>query len=83
MLHMASFVLLIVGGLNWLLVGILGWGIENFLGGAGSPVSRIIFILVGLSAIYMFATHKHSCKTCSVANTAPMGGGSTMEGGNM
>ena len=43
--------LLIIGGLNWLLVGLLGWDIGNLFGGQEAVVSRIIYILVGLSAL--------------------------------
>ena len=50
-LHMITFLLLIVGGLNWLLVGLLGWDISRWLGGMDSGVSRLIYVLVGLSAV--------------------------------
>jgi uncharacterized protein len=42
---------LIIGGLNWLLVGLLGWDIGELFGGQGAIISRIIYILVGISAI--------------------------------
>ncbi len=48
-----TFVLLVIGGLNWLLVGITGyWDIGTLLGGMDAIVPRIIYVLVGLSAIY-------------------------------
>jgi uncharacterized protein len=43
--------LLIVGGLNWLLVGLLNWDIGQIFGGQDAWISRIIYILVGISAI--------------------------------
>jgi uncharacterized protein len=43
--------LLIVGGLNWLLVGLLNWDIGQIFGGQDQVISRIIYILVGISAI--------------------------------
>ena len=43
--------LLIIGGLNWLLVGILQWDIGQIFGGQDAIVSRIIYILVGLAAL--------------------------------
>ena len=46
-----TFLLLVIGGLNWLLVGLFGWDISAWLGGPEALVSRIIYILVGLSAI--------------------------------
>jgi uncharacterized protein len=43
--------LLIVGGLNWLLVGLLNWDIGSLFGGQDAIISRIVYILVGLSAL--------------------------------
>ncbi len=43
--------LLIIGGLNWLLVGLLGWDIGELFGGQAALVSRVIYVLVGLSAL--------------------------------
>ena len=63
-LHMIIFLLVIVGGLNWLLVGLFGWDIGQLFGGMGATVSKVIYILVGLSSIYLLATHKSTCKMC-------------------
>jgi uncharacterized protein len=60
-LHFIAFGLLVIGGLNWLLVGVFGWGIGDFV---GEQVSRAIYILVGLSAIWEVVTHKKTCKMC-------------------
>lgn len=65
-LHMVAFLLLVIGGLNWLLVGLFSWDVGMLFGGMGAVISRIIYILVGLSAVYMLATHKKDCKTCSM-----------------
>ncbi len=64
-LHMVTFVLLVIGGLNWLLVGLFGWDIGQLFGGQAMVVSRIIYILVGLSAIVEVVNHKSDCKACS------------------
>jgi uncharacterized membrane protein YuzA (DUF378 family) len=45
-------VLLIVGGLNWLLVGAFDFDLVAALFGEMSPLSRVVYVLVGLSAIY-------------------------------
>jgi len=63
-LHYATFLLLIIGGLNWLLVGLFQWDVGAIFGGMDAWLSRIIYILVGLSAIYEVATHKKTCKVC-------------------
>jgi uncharacterized protein len=47
-----TLVLLIVGGLNWGLVGIFGFDLVAALFGEMSPLSRIVYTLVGLSALW-------------------------------
>lgn len=70
-IHSVAFVLLVIGGLNWLLVG-FGWNLVDAIFGAGI-ITKIIYILVGLSAIYLVITHKKDCKNCdnSMATPAP------------
>jgi uncharacterized protein len=51
-LHYITFALLVIGGLNWLLVGLLQWDIGDIFGGQDALISRIVYILVGISAIY-------------------------------
>ena len=63
-----AFWLLVVGGLNWLLVGLLSWDIGELFGGQGAIISRIIYILVGLSALVMIFKPKHQAP---VAPTSP------------
>ena len=46
-----ALILLIVGGLNWLLVGAFNFDLVAALFGDMSPLSRIVYILVGLSAL--------------------------------
>lgn len=45
-------VLLIVGGLNWGLVGLFGFDLVAALLGEMSAASRLVYVLVGLSAAY-------------------------------
>ena len=63
-LHIVTFVLLAVGGLNWLLVGLFGWDIGSIFGGQDALVSRVIYVLVGLSEIAEIVAHKGNCKAC-------------------
>ena len=67
-LHMVTFLLTVVGALNWGLVGI-GTGdlVTRFL---GEGTANVIFILVGLAAILEIVTHKKSCKACEVGGGA-------------
>lgn len=63
-LHFIAFILLVIGGLNWLLVGVGGWDVVALIFGMGTAVSRVIYVLVGLSAIWEVAMHKKTCKMC-------------------
>ena len=51
-LNIVTLILVIVGGLNWGLVGTLNVDIVAAIFGAGSPLSRLVYIVVGLSAIW-------------------------------
>lgn len=48
-----ALVLVIVGGLNWGLVGLFGFDLVAYLFGSISMLSAIVYDLVGLSAIYL------------------------------
>jgi uncharacterized membrane protein YuzA (DUF378 family) len=48
-----ALVLVIVGGLNWALVGIFKFDLVAWIFGDMSVVSRIVYILVGVAAVYM------------------------------
>jgi uncharacterized membrane protein YuzA (DUF378 family) len=50
-IDMLTRVLVIVGGLNWLLVGAAKFDLVAALFGAGSILSNTVYILVGISAI--------------------------------
>lgn len=50
-LQMVSFLLLVVGGLNWLLTA-FGFNLVNMLVGAWPTVEKAVYVLVGLSAIH-------------------------------
>ena len=45
-------ILLVVGGLNWGLVGLFGFDLVAALFGQMSVMSRIVYVLVGLAAVY-------------------------------
>ncbi|MEI6042252.1 MAG: DUF378 domain-containing protein [bacterium] len=66
-LHMVSFILLVVGGLNWLLVGAFNFNLVTILLGDMTIASKIVYILVGLSALVLIFTHKKDCKMCTAA----------------
>ncbi len=69
-LHNIAFILLIVGGLNWGLAGLGGffasnWNVVNLILGSWPVVEWLVYVLVGLAAVYEVATHKGNCKSCN------------------
>ena len=71
--HMVAFLLVIVGGLNWLILGVSGWDIGQLFGGQDEILAKVIYILVGLAAIYEISTHKTNCKACADRNVSSSG----------
>ncbi|MEX0918437.1 MAG: DUF378 domain-containing protein [Candidatus Paceibacterota bacterium] len=67
-LHLIAFILVIVGGLNWLLVGAFGLDLVDYLLGTIPLVAKTVYILVGLSAVYLLLTHRRDCQHCQVDN---------------
>ena len=53
MMDRIALILLIIGGLNWGLVGIFSFDLVAWaFGGQGAVISRIVYILVALSAAW-------------------------------
>lgn len=61
---MVTFILLVVGGLNWGLTA-FGYNVVDMVLGAGSTLAMIVYVLVGLSALFEAVTHKQNCKHCA------------------
>lgn len=67
-LHTVGYVLVVVGALNWGLVGLsmlLGggnWNLVNLLFGSVSWLEAVVYVLVGLSGVLMLAGCKSCCK---------------------
>jgi len=51
-LNLVTLVLLIVGGLNWGLVGAFDFNLVAAIFGEDTALSRIVYVLVGLSALW-------------------------------
>ena len=71
---MVAWWLLVIGGLNWGLVGLGAfaggnWNVVNLIFGTWPAVEWIIYVLVGLSAVWL------------LVKKSGMGGGSSMGGG--
>ena len=72
--HMVAFVLVIIGGLNWGLIGLgsfMGsdWNVVHALLRSVPTLEAIVYVLVGLSAVTLAFTHRYDCRYC-----APSGG---------
>lgn len=64
-LDMIAWILLIVGGLNWGLVGLFNFNLVDAIFGMGSTMSMVVYSLVGLSAllaIFRSCSCQSSCK---------------------
>lgn len=79
---MVAFILLIVGGLNWLLTA-FGYNVVDMIFGGMSMISRVVYILVGLAAIYEVVTHKGSCRLCGASGGGAPSAPSAGVGGDM
>lgn len=62
-INVIALILLIVGGLNWGLVGFFGFDLVAFLLGQMTNLSRIVYALVGISAI-LIAISSCPCHAC-------------------
>ena len=70
-LHTVTFILVVVGAVNWGLVGLGnllsngGWNVVDMILGSWPVVENLVYVLVGLSAVYEVAKHKWYCKECT------------------
>jgi uncharacterized membrane protein YuzA (DUF378 family) len=69
-LHMAAFLLLVAGGLNWLLVGLFQMDVVASLFGDMSAITKVVYVLVGAAAVFEVVTHKQSCRMCGTDSAA-------------
>lgn len=51
-IHYIALTLVIIGALNWLLVGLIDFNLVDTLFGVGSILSKIIYIIVGIAGIW-------------------------------
>ncbi|KKU32311.1 hypothetical protein A3K29_05860 [Candidatus Collierbacteria bacterium RIFOXYB2_FULL_46_14] len=76
MKHKIAYALVIVGALNWGMIGLFDFNLVSTIFGAWPWLEKLIYILVGLSAIFEAMVHMSYCKYClmdmSMAKTTPM-----------
>ncbi len=63
-LHFVVFPLVVVGALNWGLIGLFDFNLVSSLLGAYPALERLVYLLVGASAVYLLVKHKGDCKIC-------------------
>lgn len=62
-LDLTALILVIVGGLNWALVGLFGFDLVAFIfGGSMSILSRIVYVVVGVAAVYLLISMGKLCR---------------------
>jgi len=57
-LDMIAFVLVLLGALNWGLVGLFNVNLVTMVLGTMPGAEKIVYILIGLSAVYVGLNHK-------------------------
>ncbi|HEY8575306.1 MAG TPA: DUF378 domain-containing protein [Devosia sp.] len=67
-LNLITLLLIIIGGVNWLLVGAFQFDLVAALfGGQDGAIARIVYVLVGLSAIYQLIPFAKAMSSGEVA----------------
>lgn len=72
-IHIVAFLLTVVGGVNWGLVGagyLTGMSFDSYnlvhmIVGSMPQVEAIVYVLVGVSALWLLVGHKSACKDCA------------------
>lgn len=56
-LDILTMVLLIIGGLNWLLVGLFDFNLVTFIFNQVPIMQKAIYVLVGIAAVYQICQY--------------------------
>lgn len=65
LLHIVSYTLVVVGALNWGLIGLLDFNLVSSLFGGMPTIENVVYILIGVAAAYSVYEHKQICMICS------------------
>lgn len=68
-LHMVTFILVAVGGLNWGLIGLgdlIGTelNVVNMILGTWPMLESLVYLIVGLSTLWVLINHPKECRAC-------------------
>ena len=61
-LNCIAWILVVIGAINWGLIGVFDYNVVNVIFASVPVVSKIIYILVGLSGLYLIFRCKSCCK---------------------
>ncbi len=90
--HKAAWILVLIGALNWGLIGLFNFNLVMMLFGGVPMVERLVYILVGASAVAMLFADKccmkkgvcacadEACTHCMAEDKKPMAGAAPMGG---
>ena len=70
-IDVVAAVLLVIGGLNWGLVGAADFDLVASIFGEMTPLSRLVYVIVGLAALYQALQWKAIQHRWLLANNAP------------
>ncbi|HEX2558706.1 DUF378 domain-containing protein [Phenylobacterium sp.] len=65
-LNLITLMLVIIGGVNWGLVGLFDFNLVAALFGEDSALSRVVYTLVGLSAVYQLVPFSRATRVGEV-----------------
>ncbi len=70
-MHSIAHWLVVIGGLNWGLMGIgyfigTNMNVLKLIFGSVPTVENLVYLLVGISTIHLISTHRAHCKSCGV-----------------
>ena len=54
-------ILILIGALNWGIVGLFNYNVIGFLFGEASLLTRIVYVLVGLSGLWQLIRYRSVC----------------------
>lgn len=65
-LHKVTYMLVFVGALNWGLIGFFGFNLVGYLFGSMAMVEKLVYMLVGVSALIEVMNHSSYCSDCAM-----------------
>ncbi len=66
-----ALILVVIGGLNWGLVGLFGFDLVAAIFGVMSLLARVVYVLIALAALFMLVKAAKHGKACAPSSSAP------------